>query len=53
MVGKWLKHRGNRESIIISTKGAYPRLTRIQVPRLSSGDIIADVDESLRNLQTD
>ena len=52
-VGMWLKQRGNRQRVIISTKGAHPRLTSMQVPRLGSAEIIADLDESLRNLQTD
>ena len=52
-VGKWLRQGGNREDVIVSTKGAHPRLTSMKVPRLSSAEIIADLDESLRNLQTD
>lgn len=52
-VGQWLKQRGDRRSVIVSTKGAHPRLTSMAVPRLGSAEIVADLDESLRNLQTE
>lgn len=52
-VGNWLKTRSNRADMLIGTKGAHPRLATMQVGRLSSAEITADLDESLHNLQTD
>jgi aryl-alcohol dehydrogenase-like predicted oxidoreductase len=52
-VGQWVKERRNRHSLIIGTKGAHPRLSSMHIPRLSRAEIVADLDESLRNLQTD
>jgi aryl-alcohol dehydrogenase-like predicted oxidoreductase len=51
-IGNWLKARSNRSEIIIGTKGAHPRLSTMQVGRLSEPEISADLDESLQNLQT-
>jgi aryl-alcohol dehydrogenase-like predicted oxidoreductase len=51
-VGKWVQQRRNRDRVIIGTKGAHPRLSTMDVPRLSRDEIVADLDESLGNLQT-
>ena len=53
LIGQWLKTRNIREQVIISTKGAHPLLSSMHIPRLSSKEIIADLEESLRCLQTD
>ena len=53
VIGAWLKARGLREQIIISTKGAQPLADTPHISRLSHDDIVSDLDESLRNLQTD
>lgn len=50
MIGHWVKERKNREEITIITKGGHPFDGR---SRLSSECIDADLDESLRRLQTD
>lgn len=52
-IGKWLKARGNRNKIIISTKGGHPPLDRMDCGRLSRKDIESDLDESLRALGVD
>lgn len=52
-IGKWMKRRGNRNRIIIGTKGAHPNLAAMHVPRLSPAHIIHDLDQSLEHLQTD
>ena len=52
-IGKWLKARGNREQVIISTKGAHPRLNTMNVQRLAPEEIVSDLDESLQNLGTE
>jgi aryl-alcohol dehydrogenase-like predicted oxidoreductase len=52
-IGQWLRERGCREQIILATKGAHPELDTMHVPRMSRADIEQDLNESLRNLQTD
>lgn len=53
LLGRWLKARRNRNGIIISTKGAHPKLGHMDVNRLSRKEIEADLDESLKALGTD
>src|ERR1051326_6985323 len=53
LIGHWLKTRNIREQIIVSTKGAHPQLSSMHISRLSSQEIITDLEESLRCLQTD
>lgn len=52
-LGNWLKKSGLRNQVLISTKGAHPVLTTMDVPRLSNEDIISDVEESLSCLGVD
>jgi aryl-alcohol dehydrogenase-like predicted oxidoreductase len=52
-IGRWMKERGNREHMIIGTKGAHPELSTMHIPRLSAADIAHDVVASLEHLQTD
>lgn len=52
-VGKWLTARGVRDKMLVATKGAHPRLSSMQVSRMTRADIIHDVDQSRKNLQTD
>jgi len=49
-IGKWLKERGNREKIVILTKGAHhdSEGSRVVPEKLSE-----DIENSLRQLQTD
>src|SRR5215813_7706907 len=53
LIGQWLKERNNRAQVIISTKGGHPQLSSMHIPRLSPEEIRADLEESLRCLQTD
>jgi aryl-alcohol dehydrogenase-like predicted oxidoreductase len=53
LIGRWLKTRGNRSNVVIGTKGGHPDLNRMRVPRLSSAQIVQDLDESLQFLQTE
>lgn len=53
IIGRWVKERGLQEKIIIATKGAHPLLSATHVPRLSPQNICADLDESLRCLQSE
>lgn len=53
VIGRWLKTRGGRSRVVISTKGAHPRLETMNIPRLSAQEIREDLEDSLRTLQTD
>ncbi|NHN33037.1 aldo/keto reductase [Paenibacillus agricola] len=52
-LGKWLKARGNREQMIVATKGGHPRLDTPSVSRLSAAEIAQDIEGSLERLMTD
>ena len=52
-IGNWLKTRGCRSRFIVETKGGHPDPSRPEVKRLRKEDIQADIEESLRALQTD
>src|SRR5690349_18433053 len=51
-VGAWITARHHRDQIVLSTKGCHPRLSTMEIPRLSEAELRGDVEESLRNLQT-
>lgn len=53
LIGAWMRARGNRQKIILATKGAHPDLARMDIQRLSPREIVADLEASLRHLQTD
>jgi aryl-alcohol dehydrogenase-like predicted oxidoreductase len=53
MIGVWMKSRGNRQKMVIATKGAHPDLQTMHIPRMSSQEIIQDLNESLDHLKTD
>ncbi|SDX57970.1 aldo/keto reductase [Paenibacillus sp. CF384] len=52
-LGEWLQLRGGRDKIILATKGGHPDLHSMSVSRLSKEEIIHDLEQSLRHLQTD
>ena len=52
-IGRWLQARGQRERLVIATKGAHPELATMHKPRMTRKEIVADLEQSLRNLQTD
>jgi len=49
-IGKWLEARGNREKVVILSKGAHPGGGR---KRVTPEDIAADLNDSLDRLRTD
>jgi aryl-alcohol dehydrogenase-like predicted oxidoreductase len=53
LLGEWMKARGNRERVIIATKGAHPDLSTMHIPRMSPAEIRADLEASLQHLQID
>lgn len=52
-LGAWLRQRGNRDQMIVATKGAHPDLKSMHIPRMSRAEIEHDVHASLKYLQTD
>jgi aryl-alcohol dehydrogenase-like predicted oxidoreductase len=46
-IGKWMKEKKNRHDMIVTTKGAHPRLDTMEQSRLSSADMKKDIEESL------
>ena len=50
VIGEWLRQRGARDQILLSSKGAHPKLESMDVPRLSKAQIQADLDSSLQRL---
>lgn len=52
-LGKWMNLRCNRHDIIVGTKGACPLLNNGPFLRLNRDEIVSDLHQSLRNLQTD
>jgi aryl-alcohol dehydrogenase-like predicted oxidoreductase len=53
VLGDWLRVRGNREQMVIATKGAHPDLANESVPRSGAAEIRADLEGSLRTLRVD
>lgn len=51
-VGDWLRARGTRSRVMISTKGGHPSLPDWS-KRITEKDIRLDMESSLRNLDTD
>jgi aryl-alcohol dehydrogenase-like predicted oxidoreductase len=49
-IGRWMRERGNRESVVIVTKGAHGRGRK---GRVTPADIRSDVATSLKQLGTD
>ena len=49
-IGMWLRERGNREKMVILSKGAHPGGGR---KRVTPPDIASDLDDSLNRMQTD
>ncbi|MEI6519192.1 MAG: aldo/keto reductase [bacterium] len=48
-IGRWMEMRGNREEVVIATKGAIPNADR---KRVTPFDITADIYDSLARLRT-
>lgn len=52
-IGKWLKTHAGRDKLVISTKGAHPRMQTMDIPRCSNEEIESDLNSSLSLLNTD
>jgi len=51
-VGRWLKERGNADSVVVATKGAHPLLGSTK-PTMERADLIGQIEDSCRFLQLD
>jgi aryl-alcohol dehydrogenase-like predicted oxidoreductase len=51
-IGRWLSERGQRDNIVIATKGAHWTFDAPEVSRVTARDILVDIDESLQCLAT-
>jgi len=52
-IGKWMKARNNRNSLVVTTKGGHPVMSTMEIGRLAPEEIAEDVEGSLRRLQVD
>ncbi len=52
ILGRWLRHRGGREGIVISAKGCHPELPD-WVPRVSPDAINEDINRSRQQIGVD
>jgi aryl-alcohol dehydrogenase-like predicted oxidoreductase len=52
-VGAWLRSRGVRDEIIVSTKGGHPPMDDMAHGRCALADLRADLSESLERLELD
>lgn len=53
LIGRWLRERKRREGLILSTKGAHPRIDSMHMPRMSRQEVEADLNSSLQRLSVD
>jgi aryl-alcohol dehydrogenase-like predicted oxidoreductase len=52
-LGNWLRKNKNRDQLIISTKGAHPRLSSMDKARMSKTVVESDLNSSLKRLGID
>ena len=52
-IGKWLTARGNRDKVIIATKGGHPIIPFFHESRVGAAFLEDDLNASLTHLQTD
>ena len=52
-IGAWMREKGNRDQVVLATKGGHPKFDAPDVGRLSRELIFEDLDGSLDALQTD
>ena len=53
ILGRWLKQHGNRNGLVISTKGGHPPFDAMTASRLHEKELRYDLESSLRALGTD
>jgi aryl-alcohol dehydrogenase-like predicted oxidoreductase len=52
-LGRWFGERGNRDKVILSTKGAHPSFDAMHIPRMTHKEVESDLDSSLSLLGVD
>jgi hypothetical protein len=52
-LGGWLRKHKSRDGLILSTKGAHPRLDSMDKPRMSKKEVEFDLNSSLQRLGVD
>jgi len=52
-LGEWLRKSKKRDQVIVSTKGAHPRLDSMDKPRMSKPIVESDLNSSLHRLGID
>lgn len=53
ILGRWLRQHGNRNGLVISTKGGHPPFDAMTASRLHEKELRYDLESSLRSLGTD
>lgn len=57
VIGEWMKRKGNRDQVILMSKGGHPVFTHpsmdLHLNRCTKADMRGDLEGSLRTLQTD
>lgn len=53
VIGEWMRQRGNRDKIILATKGGHPPFDDMYHSRLSRSELDSDIKRSLECLKTD
>ena len=52
-IGAWIKERKMKGKMVISTKGAHPRLATMEISRLNKKELGNDINDSLQSLNLD
>jgi aryl-alcohol dehydrogenase-like predicted oxidoreductase len=52
-LGRWLRKHPNRSGLILSTKGAHPKIDSMDKPRMSKNEVESDLNSSLQRLGVD
>ncbi len=52
-IGAWMRSRGVRDQIIVTSKGGHPHLKTMSESRLTKAEVATDLDESLTALYCD
>jgi len=52
-LGRWLRKHKGLSGLILSTKGAHPRIDTMHKPRMSRADVESDLNSSLQRLGVD
>lgn len=53
LIGRWMKGRGVRNEMVVISKGGFPAPGDMHASRLSARELRADLEASLRDLDTD